>query len=65
LYEKLTSSLLSINFTQSKDGSSLFIRNTKSSFIILLIYVDDIILARNCMSDIKDVKTSLDTTFKI
>jgi len=64
-YEKLTSFLRNISFTQSSADNSLFLRKTESSFVALLIYVDDIILAGNCMNGIKEIKNQLHTTFKI
>ena len=39
--------------------------NIKGSFIALLVYVDDILIAGNNANDINTVKDSLNTTFKI
>ena len=44
-YAKLTSCLLDFGFSQSKADYSLFIKSTDNSFIALLVYVDDIIVA--------------------
>jgi len=64
-YDKLTSFLYSINFARSKADNSLFIRITEGSFIALLVYVDDILIAGNNANEINVVKSSLDATFKI
>jgi len=64
-YDKLTSFLYSIKFTRSKAGNSLFVRNTEGSFIALLVYVDDILIAGNNANEINIVKGSLDAAFKI
>jgi len=42
-----------------------FIKVAGTSFIALLIYVDDRLVAGNNMKDIEDVKNSLNTAFKI
>ena len=64
-YDKLPSFLHSINFTHSNTNNSIFVRKIENSFISLLIYVDDILIARNNAKHIDIVKTSLDVTFKI
>jgi len=64
-YDKLSSFLYNINFVQSKAGNSLFIRKFETSFIALLICVDDILIAGNDIKDIDIVKNSLNYVFKI
>ena len=64
-YDKLSSFLYNINFVQSKADNSLFIIKTETSFIALLIYVDDILIAGNDIKDINIVKNSLNYVFKI
>jgi len=64
-FAKLTSSLNKIGFTQSVNDHSLFIRNSENSFTILLVYVDDIILAGKSISDIEQVTRHLDKVFKV
>jgi len=46
-YEKLTSLLVAQGFKQANSDHSLFTKSSSSSFTILLVYVDDIILAGN------------------
>jgi len=64
-YDQLSSFLYSINFVQSKANNSLFIRKSETSFIALLIYMDDILIAGNDIKDIDIVKNSLNFVFKI
>ena len=64
-YDKLSSFLYNINFVQSRVDNSLFIRKSETSFIALLIYVNDILIARNDIEDIDIVKNSLNSAFKI
>jgi hypothetical protein len=64
-YSKLSDSLLSIGYKHSLTDYSLFTKSTDSSFTALLIYVDDIVLSGNDISEIKFVKTFLNDCFKI
>jgi len=64
-YEKLTSLLLQHHYIQATSDHSLFIKKTDSSFTILLVYVDDIILARNSLTKFDDIKSILHASFKI
>jgi len=59
-FAKFTSSLKRIGFTQSVYDHSLVIRDIKNVFTILLVYVDDIILAQKSISDIERVTQQLD-----
>ncbi|KAF5459135.1 hypothetical protein F2P56_023115 [Juglans regia] len=62
---KLSSSLLQFGFTQGKSDSSLFIRKTLRSFMALLIYVDDVIIASDNLIDVATMKKYLHDTFTI
>ena len=64
-FAKLSSSLLSCGYTQSLSDYSLFIRKQDDSFTVLLVYVDDIIVAGNDSHEISRIKTFLDESFKI
>ncbi|KAK2459095.1 putative mitochondrial protein [Trifolium repens] len=64
-YEKLTSLLLSHNYKQAASDHSMFTKQTASTFTILLVYVDDIILAGNSLSEFVHIKTVLHSAFKI
>jgi hypothetical protein len=58
-FSKLSSSLLHFGFSQAKSDSSLFIRQTSTNFMALLIYVDDVIIASNDLVEIATVKRFL------
>ncbi|CAL0326485.1 unnamed protein product [Lupinus luteus] len=64
-FAKLSSSLLSLGYKQSQHDHSLFTKSHNSNFTALLIYVDDLILAGNDISEITSVKHHLDSQFKI
>jgi len=65
MISKLSISLISIGFVQSKFDHSLFIKKLKILSLCFLVYVDDIIIAENSISDIGSIKKFLDRTFKI
>jgi hypothetical protein len=64
-YERLTSTLLTHDYLQAASDHSLFVKKTSSSFNILLVYVDDIILAGNSLQEFTHIKCVLDSLFKI
>ncbi|XP_041004133.1 uncharacterized mitochondrial protein AtMg00810-like [Juglans microcarpa x Juglans regia] len=62
---KLTSSLIAFGFIQSKSDYSLFTKHEGDSFIALLIYVDDFLVASNSNDSIASLRTFLNNKFKI
>lgn len=64
-FTKLSTALVSLGYTQSKSDDSFFIKNKYGSFITLLVYIDDVILAENNMAEIDHVKRFLDSSFQI
>ncbi|GJV60289.1 retrovirus-related pol polyprotein from transposon TNT 1-94 [Tanacetum coccineum] len=64
-FEKLTTFLKSLGFRQSYVDTSLFTLQTDNTFLSLLVYVDDILIACNDRSLIDHLKTSLHTKFSI
>ena len=62
---KLSTALKVAGFHQSLSDYSLFVQNRQGSFIALLVYVDDVILAGNNLHDIKDTKQILSKHFKL
>ena len=64
-FAKLSSLLLTSGYCQAHSDPSLFTKRTASSFTALLVYVDDIILAGDCLTEFAHIKQILDTKFKI
>lgn len=64
-FDKFRHAILSANFYQSPNDSSLFIPRTARGCTILLLYVDDMILSGNDAIGIKELKTHLMRTFKM
>ncbi|KAI3758794.1 hypothetical protein L6452_06366 [Arctium lappa] len=64
-YSKLSEALKSKGFLHSKNDYSLFLKKTASSFTIVAVYVDDVIVTGDTNSEIDNLKTFLHDTFKI
>ncbi|KAL1198540.1 Retrovirus-related Pol polyprotein from transposon TNT 1-94 [Cardamine amara subsp. amara] len=63
--QSFTRVLLNNGFIQSKVDTTLFVKFTETSFIALLVYVDDIASASNNPADLADLKKVLSNAFKI
>ncbi|KAM0052455.1 putative RNA-directed DNA polymerase [Helianthus debilis subsp. tardiflorus] len=63
--EKLTDVLLGIGFIQSSCDHSLYVLSKPSVFVVLLVYVDDIIVTGNDDLEIRKVKNLLSNNFQI
>jgi hypothetical protein len=64
-FSKFSNTLLLHGFVQLKSNYSLFIKSKGSSFIALLVYVDDIVLASNDKQAIADLIVFLNNQFKL
>ena len=62
---KLTAILLGSGYSQSKADYSLFTKSSSKGFTVILVYVDDLVLARNNLVEINSIKWLLDDQFKI
>lgn len=63
--QTFTNVLLKAGFMQSQSDITLFVKATATSFIALLVYVDDIAIASNNAADLAEVKRVLAKAFKI
>ncbi|KAL5569566.1 hypothetical protein UlMin_026141 [Ulmus minor] len=64
-YSKFSQALLRFGFIQSKSDYSLFTKGKGSSFVALLVYVDDIIITSPNTHIIASLKTFLHDHFKL
>ncbi|XP_023924662.1 uncharacterized mitochondrial protein AtMg00810-like [Quercus suber] len=62
---KFCSVLKKLGFKQSKADCSLFSKKFNDSFIALVVYVDDILIASNNVQVVDELKVSLDQHFKL
>ena len=62
---KLTSALSENGFVQSKFDYSLFTKRSGNVFLIMLVYVDDIVITGNDVNEIEKFKVFLKTKFQI
>ena len=62
---KLTSVIAAAGFNQAPSDHSLFVRQSSSSFLVALVYVDDILIMGDSDAAIDEFKTSLKTAFKL
>jgi len=64
-FSKFSTTLLAIGFHQSKADHSLFTKVSGFTFVALLVYVDDIILASNDSNAISDLTLLLNNKFRL
>lgn len=59
----MSSTLIDLGFIQSKSDYSLFMKTTTDSLTLVLVYVDDLLIAGNSASKIDSLKIMLSTVF--
>ncbi|RVW55183.1 Retrovirus-related Pol polyprotein from transposon RE1 [Vitis vinifera] len=64
-FSKFSSVLVSTGFKQSASDNSLFVKINGNSFIALLVYVDDIVIASNDQENVDELKKFLNGYFKL
>ncbi|XP_021986473.1 uncharacterized mitochondrial protein AtMg00810-like [Helianthus annuus] len=64
-YQKFTKSLVELGFRQSKADYSLFIYKSERSYVVALIYVDDVVIVGNDSVKIQHTKDQLNEMFSI
>ncbi|KAH9750824.1 retrovirus-related pol polyprotein from transposon RE1 [Citrus sinensis] len=64
-YDKLKGCLMSWGFTTSSSDTSLFVRKIKTSMIIVLIYVDDILITGPNTEELEGFITEFNKTFAL
>ena len=62
-FDKFSTTILQMGFVQSKSDYSLFTHTQGTSFIVLLVYVDDILLTGNNPDCVTNLKKLLDDRF--
>ena len=64
-FSKFSHALIQLGFHQSKEDYSLFTRRSSGTFVALLVYVDDVLIASDSMQAITYLKVLLDQQFKL
>lgn len=64
-FSKLSSTLKDLAFTQSLSDYSMFTHHSDSSITLVLVYVDDLLLAGSDLVKINHLKAMLSTTFNM
>lgn len=62
---KFSATLLSLGFQSSHSDHTLFIRNVNGTYVAVLVYVDDIVIASNDDDAVDQLKEDLKKSFKL
>ena len=62
---KFSETLLQLGFTVSSGDHTLFLKNSGNTYMAVLVYVDDIIIASSCDKATMLLKEALQTSFKL
>lgn len=64
-YNRLDDHLIKLGFEKSETEVTLYIKQSGSDFIILSVYVDDLLILGNCKKLIEEFKTDMKNTFEM
>lgn len=64
-YKRLSSVFFGANFIQSLADNTMFVKVSSTSIIVVLVYVDDLMIASNDSSAVENLKELLRSEFKI
>ncbi|CAL1375794.1 unnamed protein product [Linum trigynum] len=64
-FAKLTASLLKNGFSQAASDYSMFTKRVQGRMLVVLVYVDDILIAGSSLGDVEQVKIYLGREFKV
>ena len=64
-YQKFDTYMLQLNFVRSNSDHCVYVKRTGDQFVILTLYVDDILLIRNSVKMVNSVKNLLVKKFKM
>nr|GEY56752.1 uncharacterized mitochondrial protein AtMg00810-like [Tanacetum cinerariifolium] len=64
-FAKLSSALMSFGYKQSKANYSLFTKKNAEGFIVVLVYIDDLMITGNDTEQVKTLKKQLSSQFHL
>ena len=64
-YAKMDAFLLSQNFQRCKYDPNVYLQQYEGNILIIVLYVDDIFIARSTLSSISFIKTALHDAFEM
>jgi hypothetical protein len=64
-YEKIHNELIKLNFTRLETDNCIYISRSQGRTTVIALYVDDLLLLSNCMTDLVDIKRRLSDRFEM